>query len=108
MYVLIVTIKIKPEHREAYIEASLGDSIGSVTNEPSCLRFDVHQDEKDPNTIYLIEVYRDKAAFEAHKETPHFKKWADAVKDWHAEPRQVVFCSNIFPTDADWQKDWKK
>ena len=108
MYVLMVTIKIKPEHKEAFMESMLGDAVGSVRNEPGCLRFDVMQDEEDPNKIYLHEVYKDRAAFDAHLQAPHFIKWRDAVADWFAEPAVAGRGSNVFPTDADWHKDWKK
>ncbi len=108
MYVIVAPIKIKPEHKEAFIESMLDDAVGSVSNEPGCLRFNVIQDRENPNKIYLFEVYKDKAAFDAHLQTPHFIKWRDTVKDWFAEPVKGARGTNIFPTDADWHKDWKK
>ena len=53
MYVIVAPIKIKPEHKEAFIESMLDDAVGSVSNEPGCLRFNVIQDEEDPDKIYL-------------------------------------------------------
>ena len=103
MYVLLVTIQIKPEHREAFIEEMIGDARGSRNNEPGCLRFDVIQDATDPNKIYLYEVYRDEAAFQEHTKAPHFIKWRDAVKDWYAAPTIVGRGYNIDPPDAEWK-----
>lgn len=108
MYIITATLQIKPDKREAFIKEMLGDAMGSVRDEPGCLRFDVIQDEADPNRIYLHEVYKDKAAFEAHTKAPHFIKWRDAVKDWFDGPRTSGRGTNIFPTDADWHKNWKK
>ena len=108
MYVLVVTINIKPERKKEFIASMLDDARCSVSNEPGCLRFDVIQDEQDPNRIYLYEAYKDKAAFDAHGKAPHFIKWRDTVKDWWASPAVVGRGSNIFPTDADWAKVWKK
>ena len=108
MYVLVVTIKIKPGYKDAFMEAMLGDAVGSVSDESGCYRFDVLQDKEDDNTIYLNEVYKDEAALEAHTKMPHFIKWRETVKDWFAEPPQVARCSNFFPTDDDWGKDWKR
>src|SRR5215510_3530319 len=82
MRALMVTIKIKAGHRDAFMEAMLSDARGSVHDELGCLRFDVLQDVKDPNTIYLYEVYRDEAAMEAHRQAPHFVKWRETVADW--------------------------
>ncbi len=102
MYVLIVPIHIQPEHREAFLESMLDDAIGSVRDEPGCLRFDVIQDSSDPNCIYLYEVYQDEAAFQAHTEAPHFVRWRETVKDWFAAPPEVTFGTNIFPPDDAW------
>jgi (4S)-4-hydroxy-5-phosphonooxypentane-2,3-dione isomerase len=103
MKVLLVTIQIKPEFRDQFIESMLGDAVGSVEDEPGCLRFDVIQDEADTNKIYLYEVYKDDAAFQAHTQAPHFTKWRDTVKDWFAAPTTVGRGSSIFPPDARWQ-----
>lgn len=103
MQVLMVTIKIKAEHRDEFIEALLKDARGSVENEPGCLRFDVLQDEQEINTIHLYEVYQDQLALESHRQAPHFLLWRDTVENWYAEPPKRQLCSNIFPTDGDWR-----
>ena len=104
MYVIHAPIQIKPGYAEKFIEAILLDAKSSVQDEPGCVRFDVIQDEADPNRIYLYEVYKDEDAFEFHKTTPHIKKWMDTVKDWWVEPRLPVGKgTNIWPTDAEWK-----
>lgn len=104
MYVLMVTLHVQPEHRAAFLESMLDDARGSVLDEPGCLRFDVLQDAKDPNTLYLYEAYRDEQAFQAHLQAPHFLRWRDTVKDWYAAPSQVVSSTSIFPLDSAWLK----
>lgn len=104
MYALFVTIQIQPEHREAFLESMLDDARGSVNDEPGCFRFDVLQDPQDPNKIYLYEIYRDRAAFEAHLQAPHLIRWRDTVKDWHAAPAQAITATTIFPPDQNWTK----
>lgn len=105
MYVIIAPIQIKDGHKDAFIEAMLDDAKGSVNDEPGCLRFDVIQDSDDPNRIWLYEVYVDEAAFEAHRQAPHFIKWRNTVKDWLDEgPKGAgLGSSNIWPTDNDWK-----
>jgi quinol monooxygenase YgiN len=106
MYVIIAPIQIKEGYKERFIEEMIGDAKGSVNDEPGCLRFDVIQDANDENRIWLYEVYRDAAAFEAHTKAPHFTKWRDAVKDWRADSdmqgagRGAV---NIWPPDGEWK-----
>ena len=103
MKVLLVTIKIKPEHRDAFMEAMMDDARGSNNDEPGCLRFDVLQDEEDPDTIHLYEAYLDQAALEAHRQAPHYIRWRDTVQDWFAEPPVRRMCANVFPPDNAWR-----
>ena len=103
MIVLMVTINIKPEHKEAFMEEMMGDAIGSNRDEPGCLRFDVLQDNENPNTIHLYEVYTDEAALEAHRQAPHYLKWREAVADWRdGDPIRRV-CTNVYPSDGEWR-----
>ena len=107
MYVLVVTIDIRPGFKEQFVAAMLDDARGSVTNERDCMRFDVIQDEQNPDRIYLYEVYRDRAAFDDHNQAPHFIRWRDTAKDWFASPPIVGKGPNIFPADAEWDRNWK-
>ncbi len=105
MYIIIAPIQIKEGHKQEFIEAMLDDAKGSLHNEPGCLRFDVVQDAGDSDRIWLYEVYQDEAAFDAHREAPHFIKWRDTVKDWRAEGIQGATrgSANIWPSDGDWK-----
>jgi quinol monooxygenase YgiN len=71
---VVVTINIKPGFKEPFMQSMLEDAAGSMNHEPGCLRFDVLQDSQVPHRIYLMEVYRDEAAFETHTQQPHFTK----------------------------------
>ncbi len=106
MFAIIAPIQIKEGHREEFIEAMLDDAIGSVNNEPGCLRFDVIQDGDDPNRIWLYEIYVDEEAFQEHLKAPHFIKWRDTVKDWFAENDYKGAGSGsytLYPPDDDWK-----
>lgn len=105
MYVIIAPVQIKPGSRDEFIEAIVGDAIGSVNHEPGCRRFDVIQDADDENRVWLYEIYDDEAAFKAHLETPHFIKFRDATADIIVDGLQgaALGSTNIWPTDEDWQ-----
>ncbi|HEU5102057.1 MAG TPA: putative quinol monooxygenase [Roseiflexaceae bacterium] len=100
MFVLSVSIQVKPEHVEEFIPAMLANARGSRT-EPGNLRFDVMRDVDDPNHFLLHEVYTDAAALEAHRETPHFKTWAATVEPWLAQARTRVRSQLLFYGDAE-------
>ena len=65
-------------------------------------RFDVLQDEADPAHVVLNEVYVDQAAADAHKQTPHYARWRDAVAGMMAEPRTSARFSAFFPDESEW------
>lgn len=95
MYVVFVHVHCKPEHREAFVEASLANARATV-REPGNVRFDVCQQADDPNRFVLYEVYRDESAMQAHKETEHYARWRDTVAPWMAEPRQGIKHVGLF------------
>jgi (4S)-4-hydroxy-5-phosphonooxypentane-2,3-dione isomerase len=67
------------------------------------LRFDVIQDRDDMNRFYFYEVYRDEAALEAHRQTPHFKLYAEKVQPWLVAAPERRFGKNLVPSDDNWR-----
>lgn len=103
MFVVCVTVHVKPEHREAFIAATRKNADNTL-REPGNLRFDVIQQIDDPNRFLLYEVYHSDAGFADHQQTPHYRRWREVVADWMAEPRQAVKGNSLFPEDpASWQ-----
>ncbi len=100
MNALIVTIHVKPDHLDKFIPATLENARGT-RGEPGNLRFDVLQSEDDPTHFVLYEVYQNAAALVAHRDAPHYKRWAAAVEPWMAEPRQRVRSGALFYGDAE-------
>ena len=100
MYVVCVTINVKPEHVEDFIPAILDNARGT-RQEPGNLRFDVIQAEDDPTRFFLYEVYYTKEDFAAHQQTAHFYAWRDAVQDWMAQPRQGTRYKTLFFGDGE-------
>ena len=100
MYVVSVTVHVKPEFARRFVEAVL-DNARNTRREPGNLRFDVSQAEEDPNRFLLYEVYRTKDDFAAHQQTEHYLRWKNGVADWMAQPRQGVRHRAIFHGDAE-------
>ncbi|MSP97453.1 MAG: antibiotic biosynthesis monooxygenase [Betaproteobacteria bacterium] len=103
MYAVVVPLKVKPEMREKFLAAALDDSTCSVRDEPGCLRFDVLQDNTDPNKFFFYEVfyevYLDENAFKAHQASAHYPRWRAAAAEVLAEPTNASRCTTIFPQD---------
>jgi (4S)-4-hydroxy-5-phosphonooxypentane-2,3-dione isomerase len=101
MLILQVIIRVKPDFVEAFRKATTLNSRGSLT-EPGIARFDVLQNEEDPTRFLLVEAYRDRRAIAAHKETPHYLAWVEAVTPMMAEPRSRAWWTNVHPDDTGW------
>ena len=99
MYVVAVTIFIKPQNLAPFIEATL-DNARNTRKEPGNLRFDVSQAEDDPTRFLLYEVYRQKDDFAKHQQTEHYARWKNSVSDWMAQPRVGVKHKPIFFGDS--------
>lgn len=104
MLAIWVKVRIKPGERQRFLKAIEVDALGSERDEPGCLRFNVLQDAKDPDLYYFFEVYKDEAALEAHRKTPHYAVWKD-VADVLEGPTEPVRCQTVFPAErAYWGK----
>jgi (4S)-4-hydroxy-5-phosphonooxypentane-2,3-dione isomerase len=75
MYVDAVDIDVVPAEREKYL-AAITENGMAAAKEPGCRRFDILNLASDPNHFLLYEVYDNEAAFQAHRATDHFKKYA--------------------------------
>jgi autoinducer 2-degrading protein len=100
MFALVVSFQVKPNKREQFLAAAEDDSTCSVRDEPGCFRFDVIQDQSDPNRFTFYEVYQDDAAFQAHAQTPHFQRWRAAAAEVQVEGTTERHNGNLlFPRD---------
>ena len=96
MHVTLVKVSVKPDRVDDFVQATRANHEGSVT-EPGNRRFDILQDPEDPTRFILYEAYASAADAAAHKETPHYLAWRDAVAEMMAEPRQGVPYTCLFP-----------
>lgn len=101
MHIVHVFVHVKPGCEAAFETATLANARASLT-EPGVARFDVVRQQDDPSRFVLVEVYTTPEAVVAHKETPHYARWRDAVADLMAEPRTSVKYVNLHPDDAGW------
>ena len=104
MIAIWVKVRVKPDGRERFLKAIEVDALGSERDEPGCYRFNVLQDEKDPNVYYFLEIYKDQAALEAHRTMPHYATWR-AAADTLDGPTEPTRCATVFPSArAYWGK----
>lgn len=75
MIVLAVTWVANPG-KEAEVAEIFRELEMASRREPGCLMYIVHQHRTDPTRFFIYEQYRDDAALEAHRQSPHFQLYA--------------------------------
>jgi len=98
MIVTCVHVNVKPDNIQDFIEAMRENHQGSV-QEPGNMRFDVSQQADDPCRFMIYEAFESEEAVARHKETAHYLRWRDTVKDFMAGDRYGVKYNIIEPSD---------
>jgi len=89
-FVLAVMIRIKPENVEPFMAQVLANA-REARKELGCRQFEVLVDAADRAKVMLFEIYDDEKAFQAHQQTPHFKKYvAEAVPLLESRERHML------------------
>jgi autoinducer 2-degrading protein len=93
-YINAVEIDVVPGQIENYLAAIREVGAATLKTEPGCSEFDITVSQKDPNRLFIFEVYDNADAFDTHLKSDHYKKYAAAAKDIVAK-REVHPLSSI-------------
>jgi (4S)-4-hydroxy-5-phosphonooxypentane-2,3-dione isomerase len=80
----VVTVEFAP-HEDCFAalrEAVIANARASREKEGGCRQFDVSTDPDAGHTIFLYELYDDRAAFEAHLASAHYREFEARVAGW--------------------------
>lgn len=102
MFIVHVHVHVRPEHLEAFSEATVINAQSSI-GETGISRFDVIQYTDDPTRFVLVEVYKTPEDSAKHKKTAHYLAWRDTVERMMAEPRKSFRYRQVFPNVAGWE-----
>lgn len=81
MLAIIVHFEAKPDKIDAFKEAIVGHATRCLEREPGCLQFDVVQNTKEPTKFAVYEIYKDQAAIDAHRASPHMAETGKIIPD---------------------------
>jgi autoinducer 2-degrading protein len=74
MIVLVARYQVKAGMAGAVLEALTRMARFVKEQEPGCTLYQVNRSTENPDQFLLYEQYADQAAFEGHRQTPHFKE----------------------------------
>ena len=69
---VVAKIPVKKGKADDLIDL-LKELMAPVAEEEGTLLYTLNRDPGNPNSVVIMERYRDKAALDAHSSTPHFK-----------------------------------
>ena len=76
---------IKPEHIEDVIPL-YRELVEKTKEEPLCMSYDLHINQKDPGHFVFIEEWPDRAALDVHCNTEHFKRLVPLIDRYQRSP----------------------
>lgn len=76
-----VIVDVKPEFSQAFKEVVLPEMAQSLKVEKGVLAMYAAIDKEKSNRWYFYEIYASQAAYEAHRDTPHFKDYLKQTAD---------------------------
>lgn len=78
--VRIAKIQVDPAQLEKYNAVLKEQMTTAVRVEPGVLTYYAVADKANPSHITILEIYADTAAYQAHIQTPHFKKYKATIE----------------------------
>jgi len=84
LYINAVDLVIVPSEMPKFLEA-IKENGANAVKEPGCREFNITVLASNPNHVFLYEVYDNEAALDAHRQTPHFKKYQAATQGMVAD-----------------------
>jgi quinol monooxygenase YgiN len=74
-FAIIATLDIAPGRREHILPMLMAHRDRCLKDEPGTLHFEILIPREEDSKVVLYEVYRDDAAFEAHRKGPSIAQW---------------------------------
>jgi quinol monooxygenase YgiN len=77
-FALVVRFTVRPGSEEAFDALTAATTTAIRASEPGTLVYACHRVDQAPQQRIFYELYRDRAAFDAHEEQPHVRHFLQA------------------------------
>lgn len=94
MFLLLVELQAKPS-AAAELERVLAALAEGARAEPGTVAYAVHRQQEDAQAFVLYELYRDRAAFDAHLALPAVQSAMQRFEELLTAPPRLVFCDTV-------------
>lgn len=100
MFAVCVTFTIAAGKLTEFMPLMHQQATQSLKSEDDCKRFDVCSGGNDENRVFLYELYTDRAAFDLHLQSPHFKAFDTQVSPMVIDKQVELFTQFFTGNDA--------
>ncbi len=76
MTVVVFAKWVARDGEESAVAAAIARLVGPSRAEPGCLEYQPYRDADDPGVFMIYERYVDRAAYDAHTSSEHFRRYA--------------------------------
>ena len=80
-FIRIAELEIDPPHLEAFVAIVKEEMAESLRVEPGVLALYAVAEKDNPAHLRFFEMYADEAAYNAHRESPHFQKYVAGTQN---------------------------
>jgi (4S)-4-hydroxy-5-phosphonooxypentane-2,3-dione isomerase len=105
LFVVVVEFRLKEGAQLQFRRLVEANADASVRNEAGCLQFDVVEPEGESDRVLLYEIYSDKAAFDFHLQSEHFRTFADQSEALCLK-KTITRCNLVFSGANIAAKGW--
>ena len=81
MFGIFFRVEARPGKYQELVDFLKWDGDHARDHESGTLRFEFYRDPADANALYVYEAYRDREAFEVHKQAEPFQRWSAGLRD---------------------------
>jgi len=78
--IVVGRIKAKKEFAHQVYQILLALVKPTLTQDPGCIQYDMHQDNDDPSLFYFIEKWESQALFDKHMNTVHVQSFIKSTE----------------------------
>ncbi len=91
MHVVVVFLEAKRGQQGKLRQALMEHAQTCLDVEPGCQRYDVGFDPLDGTSFLAYQIYDDEAAFNAHRELPHYAEFRLRSDPWLLSRRVLTY-----------------
>ncbi|MGE5630585.1 MAG: putative quinol monooxygenase [Caulobacteraceae bacterium] len=95
MIKVVAKSRAKSDKLDRILELSK-EMVEKTVKEEGCIRYELFQDVKDPNTLIILEEWENEEALGRHMASEHFKRLVPQMNEFRERASEINICRKLF------------